>query len=90
MTTIDTTKYPHVREYDQRVIRAYEARLNNTGGNDAVELLNDFNTPNSNIMRSNVVRFALAMAVHAQLTLLLRLMRDGELPPLDGGQAARD
>lgn len=62
----------------------YRALINNTGGNTIEELIDDFNNER-NLMRTNVVRFALAMGVYAQVNLLgtlhdNRLLRGGSSP----------
>lgn len=71
--------FPHVSEEQLAIIDRFEEKLNNTGGNDPRDLLNDFNTPNSRLMTTNIVRFTLAMGVYAQVTLLMGLVQDGDL-----------
>jgi hypothetical protein len=76
--TIDREKYPHVRPFEFEIIEKYGHHFNNLGGNEAADLLNDYNKPSpNNLMRVNIVRFTLATMVHSQVLLLRSLESDG-------------
>ena len=73
-------EHPYVTDRERELVEKYGDLLNNTGGNDPLDLLNDFNKPQpNNLMAVNVVRFVLAMAVHSQIVLLGTLEREGRL-----------
>jgi hypothetical protein len=74
--------YPRVSDLEREVIETYGHLFNNTGGNDPLDLLNRFNEPGSTIARTNFVVFTLATAVHAQVLLIVTLVKKGLLPPL--------
>lgn len=70
--------YPHVKTDEREMVERFGHLLNNTGGNDPLDLLNDFNRPSpNNLMAVNIVRFTLAMGVHTQVGLLRRLINEG-------------
>jgi hypothetical protein len=70
--------YPHVTADEREIVERFEYLFNNTGGNDVLDLLNDFNKPSpNNLMKVNVVRFTLAAMCHAQVGLLRRLLAEG-------------
>lgn len=72
------TEHPHVTAKERETIKRYGHLFNNTGGNDPMDLLNDFNKPSpNNLMRVNIVRFTLAMAVHAQVGIIRTLHDEG-------------
>ncbi|MFG3710976.1 hypothetical protein [Micromonospora sp. NPDC047730] len=56
----------------------YRDLIVNTGGNEVEELINDLNT-DRRMMRTNVVRFSLAVAVRSQVSLLAGLREAGLL-----------
>ena len=60
------------------ILNNYGSLLNNTGGNDPAELLEDFYN-HENMFATNIVRYLLAMAVLAQVTLIKTLIREGLL-----------
>ena len=72
--------YPHVTQQEREIVAEYGDLFNNTGGNDILDLLNDFNKPSpNNLMKVNIVRFTLAMGVHCQIGLIARLKKEGKL-----------
>ena len=77
-------KFPHVPEWCFPVVDRFGSLLNNTGGNDPLDLLNDFlrrgteDRPNR-LMTTNVVRWSLAMGVYCQVILLRDLVDKGFL-----------
>lgn len=74
--------YPYVTPAEREIVERFEYLFNNTGGNDVLDLLNDFNRPSpNNLMRTNIVRFTLAMGCHAQVGLLRRLIAEGMIQP---------
>lgn len=80
----DVEKYPHVRPWQFPVVEKYEGLLVNTGGNDALDLLNDMQRPGTDtrpnrLMSTNVVRFTLAVAVQSQVQLLHLMDEKGML-----------
>jgi len=80
-------KYPHVATqapWAFKVVDHYGSKLNNTGGNDPLDLLNDYLNPGTNdrpnrLMTTNIVRFTLASMVWSQVQLLQLLLADGTL-----------
>lgn len=82
--TLTPTTPPHVREWQEAIVQKYGHLLSNTGGNDPLELLSDFQRPSTDerpnrLMSTNVVRFTLAVAVESQVGLLAKLEREGLL-----------
>jgi hypothetical protein len=76
-----TTAYPHVYDWQYPLVEKWGGFLQNTGGNDPLDLLNDLqNRDNIHFAATNIVRFTLAASVGAQLTLLARLETAGLLP----------
>jgi hypothetical protein len=72
----DAKQYPYVQPQRAAIAREFSEFLENTGGNDPVELMNDLGDPKNKSMAStNIVRFLLATSVQAQATLLMRLRR---------------
>lgn len=74
--------YQYVSDDALRIIAAYEDLFVNTGGNPAAELLEDLQRPSTderpnNLLAVNEVRFMLAISVQSQVSLLLRLEREG-------------
>jgi hypothetical protein len=61
----------------------------NTGGNPVEELIRDLDR-DKNMMRTNVVRFVLAVAVQSQVALLRKLELDGKLIPAGGAHDMSD
>jgi hypothetical protein len=77
-------KYPYVMAWIFPIVKEYEELFNNTGGNDPLDLLNDFLNPGTDerpnrLMTVNVVRWTLAMAVYSQVILLRKLQDEAEL-----------
>ena len=81
-------KYPHVAArgggwvFD--IVKEFGPALNNTGGNEPLDLLNDFLNPGTDtrpnrMMVTNVVRFTLASMVFSQVSLLGQLRKEGHL-----------
>ena len=69
----------HVQALEQvRVVEKYGHLLNNTGGNDPIDLLRDLNT-NDRLLTVNMPVAILAIAVQSQLGLLIRLEKEGLL-----------
>ena len=60
------------------ILNNYGTFLNNTCGNDPAELLLDFYN-HEHMFSTNIVRYLLAMAVLAQVTLIKTLIREGLL-----------
>ena len=60
------------------ILNNYGSLLNSTGGNDPAELLLDFYN-DEHMFATNIVRYLLAMAVYAQVTLIKTLIREGLL-----------
>lgn len=67
------TDFPNITPRQQGLIVKYKHLLNNTGGNDPLELLNDFCRPNNRDLQVNIVRYLLGFAVQSQVTLLDQL-----------------
>ena len=65
-------------EKQVRVVEKYGHLLNNTGGNDPIDLLRDLNT-NDRLLTVNMPVAILAIAVQGQLGLLIRLEKEGLL-----------
>lgn len=65
-------------EEQVRVVEKYGHLLNNTGGNDPIDLLRDLNT-NDRLLTVNMPVAILAIAVQGQLGLLIRLEKEGLL-----------
>lgn len=63
---------------DARVAQKYAHLLNNTGGNDPMDLLRRLDTER-NLATTNIFVFTLAAAVQSQVTLLRRLEKEGML-----------
>ena len=57
------------------ILNNYGSLLNNTGGNPPVELLEDFYN-DEHMFATNIVRYLLATAVLAQVTLIKTLIRE--------------
>jgi hypothetical protein len=77
-------EYPHVRDWQRNIVAAYGDLLNNTGGNDPLDLLNDLQRPGTDerpnrLMSVNVVRFSLALGVSCQVSLLRTLIEKGRI-----------
>lgn len=73
-------KHPHVTPKQKEIVKRFGSLFNNTGGNDPLDLLNDFQKPSpNNLMRTNIVRFTLAMAVKAQVGLIATLQEEGRV-----------
>lgn len=80
-TDIAPSAYPHVAAWKLEICREYGRLLTNTGGNPPEELLEDLSDPaNTRFAATNVVRFTLAVAVEAQVSLIARLQEAGLLP----------
>lgn len=71
--------WPLVRDWQHDVLEQYGDLLNNTGGNDPRDLLEDF-LVDERMASANVVRFTLAVAVGSQVQLLAALMEAGLIP----------
>lgn len=65
--------FPHVTPRQHDIISRNAHRLNNTGGNDPLDLLNDFNRPNNRDLQVNIARYLLGFAMLSQVTLLQQL-----------------
>ena len=63
-------------------LEPYRELITNTGGNSVEDLINDLDA-NKNLMRTNVVRFVLAVAAQAQIGLLQNLAAGGHLATPD-------
>lgn len=71
-------QFPHVYPWQFPIVDQYSEVLNNTGGNDPLALLNEFQKPMPNSMSfSNMPRFVLAVAVSSQVALLGHLKHHG-------------
>lgn len=80
--TDTTEKYPHVTDLQRDIVARYGEHLNNTGGNDPLDLLNRLANPKSrNLATTNIVVFTLAVSVQSQVGLLAHLEREGILTP---------
>lgn len=86
------TDTPDVYPWQRDILSRYPADLwNNTGGNDPAELLQDLQRrgtderPNR-LMSVNVVRFTLAVAVAAQVSLIAELERRRVVHPPEVSQ----
>lgn len=62
----------------KNLLEKYGHLLNNTGGNDPVDLMREYHT-NDNLMTVNIVVFTLAVSVESQLNLLRKLIKEGLL-----------
>jgi len=61
----------------EEIVAKYGHLINNTGGNDPLELVKRLEEPR--LMSTNVVVFTLAVAVEGQIALLQRLDKEGLL-----------
>lgn len=78
--------FPHVSDWQARVVAKYGHRLKSTGGNDPLDLLNDLQRPESKLIITNLPRWSLAFAVSSQVALLRDLDEEGST----GGAPAVD
>ena len=69
---------PNVPDWQKEIVKKYGDLLNNTGGNDPLDLLNDFQSATGGRMiNTNLPRWSLAMGVYCQVHLLECLERHG-------------
>lgn len=96
MTDQPTTaaeQFPHVPAQVLDIIDTFEDVIFETGGSDPRDLLNDYYRPSpNNLMKTNIVRLTLAVAVAAQAHLLLRLVQRSliEEPDVQGKRSAAE
>ena len=79
-TSADTAakKYPHTTETQRRIVATYGEHLNNTGGNDPLDLLERIATQ-ERLLSTNLPVAILAMSVSSQITLLATLEKAGAI-----------
>jgi hypothetical protein len=73
-------KHPAVSAWQRDLVSRYGEHLNNTGGNDPLDLLNDLATK-KNLASTNIIVFTLAVSVSSQVSLLRALDEAGLLTP---------
>lgn len=74
------TQFPYVQDWQLDIIAEFGHLFVDTGGNDPRDLLNDFQKPSpNNLMKVNIVRFTLAMGIHAQVRIIQILRKNGLL-----------
>ena len=66
-------------EAQVRVVEKYGHLINNTGGNEPLDLLERLNR-NERLMTTNMPVAVLAIAVQSQISLILTLEKEGLLP----------
>ena len=86
-TPAETTEYdayPNVPHWQQDVVRRWGACLNNTGGNDPIELLERFYSEKY-LLSTNMPVYLLAFGVHVQSLLLRHLAANHTLDESKAG-----
>ncbi|TKR27162.1 hypothetical protein FA014_02045 [Cellulomonas hominis] len=79
-STTASTNHPHVPAWKADLVAELGEQLQNTGGSDPLDLLEDLANPaNDRFAVTNVVRFTLAVAVDSQVALLRALRNRGVL-----------
>lgn len=75
---VDTSKHERIEWVLPAYLEPYRGLINNTGGNTVEDLMGSLNNER-NLVRTNFVRFTLAVAVQSQVQLLEDLHHAGLL-----------
>lgn len=80
----ESERYPDVPDWQKAIVKEYGELFVNTGGNDPLDLLQDYNRPSTpnrpnTLAKANIVRFSLAVSVSGQVCVIQKLKEAGKL-----------